>query len=306
MVDALGGLARKSVEQAKRLFLVQGLAQFAAPTAPNIALDAPMKDGRLLNLYAAVTEYQKLRDKWKGDTQAATTEFTNKYGPDAIYALEPKNLRTAYGVPTSSEGVLWRKTNQKFADAHGQTYGYFVPQPKKQGPYQDYLDAIARGDIKALSVAQWYALADQRMGQLWYSQSRSQFPASLDDGERTQLDKIKNQIRARWPGWDQTIVGVPGKATTDEKIRDFVGIPGKPGALDDPAVKGSVLAETIRFYLKGRQSVLDQTGLKSLNGSSDTTNAAKDALFRYGDQIARKNPEFVQVWNDLFQYEVQP
>lgn len=306
-LDTLQHLWGQSMAQAQRLYLWRGLAQFVTPTAPRFSPTTTLKNGAPIALFYMAQDYASMLKADKHDGQKATLDFVQKYGPNAIYAVEPDNLRTVYGAPTSTSGKLWKAAHSVFADKYSQVYGYFIPPDPARGPYQNYLDAIKNGDITPLTVKQWSLLAQQHLGNAIYSQVRSRLGPSPNKEQRAWLAQQKIGIQKQYPGFNLEL-GLPGTAKVQERINTLFGLPGQPGALEDPAVKDTPLAKTALTYLRLRDEALKAAGKNPVTGSLKGTKMARyrDWLFQNGTELAKLVPEFTPMWNNLLQSEVDP
>lgn len=300
--DVLNQLTKDSLADAQKLYLLRGLAQFAAPAAPNYDPQTKLKDGSLLELSKLSRDYNDMYQAHDGDSYAATRDFITKYGPNRIFATEPKARRVVFGVPTSAEALVFKQQHSDFVSKFPTTYGYFAPQGGPQD-YQTYLDAIKRGELQPLSVDEWAKLADARLGNAIYDQARQRLPASPTVAQRNWLTQVKAQIAKQYPGFDDDSLKVSSKnlGQTVNELR---------GAIADPTVKNTPLAVATETYIEARDRALaaarKRTGRDSTTLSGARMDDLRNWLYQVGTQIALQRPDFTNMWNRVFQSEVQP
>lgn len=294
-------LASKSMQQAQSLYFWRGLAQMALPTAPTYSAKVVPKNGTATGtqifLFKIGSDLRAMEKANGGDYQKATVQLVNKYGPAAIYATEPQNLRTVYGVPTTVQGEVWQLQHPQFVQKYGQVWGYFAPQGGgfNQGVYHD---EISRGLIQSMTVNQWAQEANQHIGNIVYDQLRQKVGPSPDSDEKAALAAAKKQIAKQYPGYGKTIAGLAAKPYSAEKMTDV------QAAVNDPLVARTPLAEAARGYLQLRQAALDEAGTKTFKASAAAPYRAQ--LYAIGTQIATDNPDFANMWDGLFLNEVAP
>lgn len=300
--DVLNRLTKDSLADAQKLYMIRGMAQFAAPAAPNVLPQTQLKDGSLVETWKLTNDYRAMRDAHQGDSYAATRDFIDKYGPNRIFATEPLARRVVFGVPTTAEGLVFKNRHSDFVNKFPTTYGYFAPQG---GPldYQAYLDEIKRGELEPLSVTEWAKLADARLGNAIYDQARQKMPASPTVEQRNWLDGVKAKITQQYPGFNDDSLKVSNKTLpqTVEELRK---------ALLDPTVKGTPLAEAAHTYIDARDQALaaarKRTGRSNTTLSGQRMDDLRQWLYQAGTAIAMQRPTFTNMWNSIFQSEVEP
>lgn len=307
--NVLAKVTSDSRDAAKRLYLLRGVAQFAAPAAPNyiprvLADDKTKKiaDGGYIETWRLGDDYRTMIEANKGDSYAATLQFINKYGPNYIFATEGLNRRTVYGVPTTADGLAFKWKHPDVVRNYPDTYGFFAPQGGASD-YAAYLDAIHSGQIEPLSVETWAKLANARLGNAVYSNLRSRLDPSPGVEQRNWLAAQKEKIEAQFPGFnDDSIKNAHLKL--DQSVTQL------QRAVKDPALSDMPLAHAATVYMELRSRAL--TEARTRTGRTTTTLAGNDMadlrqwLYQNGTQIATKIPEFSTMWDYLFQDEVAP
>ena len=296
----LANLWDQSMRQAQRLYLWRGLAQFVFPTAPSVYASAKIPDGTPVALYKLATDYQTMLKADGGDGQKASLQFVQKYGPNLIYATEPDNLRTTYGIPTTVAGVQWEADHHSFTQKYPNVWGYFAPQapPGQRGPYSIYQQEVKSGQIQALTVQQWSELADSHLGTAIYDQLRQRLGTHITTADQKWLDQQKVAIAKEYPGYNTNIVGVAGGPLATQKIAELTN------AVEDPTVAQTPLAQAAAKYISLRQDALTAAGRKTLTGATMTR--YRDWLYQNGLKLVALVPAFAAMWENIFQKEVVP
>lgn len=310
--NVLAKVSADSLDAAKRLYLLRGLAQFGSPSAPNyvprVLADkktAKLADGGYIETWRLANDYQTMVKANKNDSYAATLQFINKYGPNYIFATQAENRRLVYGVPVTADGLAFKYAHPDVVRDFPNTYGFFAPQT---GPfdYNAYLDAIHNGTIQPLSVQTWAELANQRLGNAVYANLRSRLGASPDANQRNWLNDQKAAIAKEFPGFNDESLKVsrqnldgPG-GTIDELQR----------AIKDPTLQGQPLSHAVAVYLELRNRALavarERTGKQTTTLGGNAMADLRGWLYQNGTIIATQIPEFTTMWDYLFTNEVAP
>jgi len=300
-LDSVAAGWKQATHEATVMYGWMGLAQFVTPSAPHLDPTVKLKNGSSIETYLLAQDYQKMLQASNGDSDKATTQFITKYGPERIFSIEPKAQRLIYGIDTGPEAQAWARAHSDFASKFPQVYGYWAPvtAPGSKGSYQDYLDGFKSGIYAPLSVADWTKLAEARVGNTAYNQARKMVGASPTADQQTWLDNVKAQLTAQYPGFGID-VGT-SKLNTAQKIAQV------QTAVTNKDVPAGDLTTAAKAYLEARNQALAEAqsrGYKTLNGK----NAAdlRSWLYGVGTKIATRYPDFTNMWNYVFQYEVNP
>ena len=288
-------------KQANRMYTWMGLAQFVAPAAPNLERNIKLKDGTVVESYLLANDYRKMLDASNGDTYKATADFIGKYGVERIFSIEPKAQRLVYGIGTGPEAQAYRREHKAFAGKFPDVFGYWAPVAAQtdRGSYADYLQAIHDGVIAPLTVQEWIQLAEARVGNTAYDQARQQVGPSPNQAQSAWLSNVRAQLAQQYPGFGVEVGHT--KLTPQNRIDEITR------ALQNKDVPAGPLTDAAKAYLDARNQALAEArrrGLKTLGGKSVAD--LRQWLYRVGTTIATKTPEFTNMWNDVFQYEVDP
>lgn len=300
-IDSVERGTKESIHQATIMYGWMGLAQFVTPAAPHIDPTVKLKNGSAVETYLLAQDYQKMLQSSGGDSDKATSQFLTKYGPERIFAIEPKAQRLIYGIDTGPQAQAWARANSDFAAKFPQVYGYWAPvaPPNQKGSYQDYLDGFKSGIYAPLSVADWTKLAEARVGNTAYNEARKAIGPSPNQPQQDWLSNVKQQLTDQYPGF--------GIDVGTAKINSAQKIAQVQQAVDNKDVPAGDLTTAAKAYLSARDDALTEAkarGYKTLNGKSVADLRAW--LFQVGTKVATRYPEFTNMWNYVFQYEVDP
>ena len=294
----LDQLEARAIHQANSLYMWRGLAQFMAPTAPTYNATVPdLSTGTGILLYKATQMYHTLLVANKYDYQKTDDAFVKVLGPNFVFATEPENLRTVYGIPTSIQGEVWQQQHQQFVDRYKNVWGYFAPQG---GTFSQtvYQDQIAKGLIQPLKLSDWSSLAESQIGTNIYDQLRKQFGGHVNRAQQNWLDTQKALIAKQHPGYTANIPDVATKARYAQIITEM------GNAVEDPLIAQTPVAKAVKIYLGLREDALKAAGRKTMTGANMA--ASRAWLYENGNELVRQYPELSPIWDSLFQREVVP
>lgn len=299
--NQLNNVWNDSVDAAKAMYVIRSAVQFLSPDAPQFDAKTKLKDGSVIESYLLTNDYKKMLDANKGDEYKTTLAFIDKYGPENIFSAQPFTRPLTYGLPTTAEAEAWKQQNGSFAAKFPTIYGYFAPQAGGFD-YQAYLKQIAHGDREALTGPKWYHLAEARIGNAIYDNLRKALPASLNATQQAIVAKYKAQLTKEYPGFNQDALKLAAD-TKPQTINAF------RTAIQEPTVKGTPMAAAIGDYLDIRDAVLAKQKALGLSGNQISTSKdaapLRDILYKWGTQLSSQHPEFSNVWQHVFSYEVQ-
>lgn len=296
-------LWQDSLHKAPYLFLIRGFTQFMSPVAPQFAPTQTIKNGGVVQQYVVSKLYRDILKQNNNDEYKSALQFINQVGPENIFAAQPFTRSLVYGLPTTAEAEAWRSQNPSFAGnpKYAGIFGYFAPQ-SGGFDYPSYLKQIADGDRQPLSGPDWYSLAEARIGNAMYDQLRKALPANLNQKQQAIVQLYRNQLTKQFPGFNEDHL----KLSADTKPQT---IDAFRSAIQDPAVKSTVLAKAIGQFFQIRDAVIAKQQQMGLTGTGISTSAAaaplRDILYKYGAQLESQHPEFANVWQNVFSYEVQ-
>lgn len=312
---------------AKKVYMLRGLVQFGAPTAPmpeflvkvtkgstdKAAADAKAgkfsrgkaQSGEELAIARVVLEdfYRMQQDPDKGGVgyDNAVGEFLNRYGKGVLTMTRGKSISIPPKLPVTKASAEWAKTHGDVVHDYGLTWGLFAPQGGDDFDYVEYARQFKLGDKGRVSITpeQRLSLAQASVGRYLYDQAQTKVSAKPSKGEREWLALVKAKIAEEYPGYKQIAPGLPGGASTDQVISEL------NRAVADPRLAKSQLARVTQAYLLARTRALayaTEAGVKSLDAAAAAP--ARTWLGQVGAALAKKYPEFQQMFDTVFSREV--
>jgi hypothetical protein len=274
-------LVDDSKETARGAYLLRGLIQFGAPTAPMPEFLVATKDGDLDVARVVLADFYKMQEE---DYDSAVGRFLEKYGKDAFQLVQPKSGAKSPMLPTSKKSAEWVQKNGGVVDDYN----------------LEYVRQFKKGERYTIEPEQRVSLAQARVGRWLYDQAQSKVSEKPTKVEREWLAVVKQKIQAEYPGYGQMVPGVPGKATTEQIVAQL------DRAVDDPRLKDTDEAKAISLYLEGRRRALawaNEIGVKTLGAQA--AQPARQWLGQVGQRLARKYPGFQQTFDTVFSQEVE-
>lgn len=302
-LDSVARGWKDSNHQATIMYGWMSLAQFVAPAAPHLDPNVKLKNGNSIETYLLAQDYGNMLKASNGDSNKATSQFIVKYGPERVFAIEPKAQRLIYGIDTGPEAQAWSHAHAQFASKFPQVYGYWAPatNPGQKGSYQDYLDGLNSGIYAPLSLQDWTRLGEARVGNVAYNEARKMVGPTPNTEQSVWLRDVKQKLVDQYPGFGYD-TGV-AKLTSVQKIAQV------QQAVYNKDVPAGDLTTATRAYLHARDQALAEAKNRGLAGTSLGAQSVADLrgwLLEVGTKIAQKYPSFTNMWNYLFQYEVDP
>jgi hypothetical protein len=292
--EDLAKLQADAKNKAKGLYALRGLAQFAAPAAPQFVPKAKAKDGKLYEVWRMAKEYRDLQNE---DFDTATQKIIDRYGEKAFLAVNPKTIQQVYNPPTTKQQKWWASKNQQFVDAYPHVSGFFAPT-SGDFDYNAYLRALDRGEIDQLTPRQWLEAANHRLASNIYAQKRAMVGPSPDAAQQQWLREWKQELLDKYPGYDPE--GSHGKDISPGKAMIELR-----QAANDPKMRKTPLAEALRGYFDKRDQALEaakKAGYASLD--ADRLRPLRDWLREWGAEYSKQTPQFQAAWDYLLYNEI--
>ena len=287
--------------EANKMYMLMSLGEFSAPAVPSIQRNIQLKNGSIVETYLLAQDYSKMLKADNNDSYKATWQFIQKYGVQRIFSIQRKSESLTYGLGTGPEAQAFTAAHGAFAQKFPNVYGYWAPTmaSTQRGSYQDWLDSVIAGQTKPLSMADWTTLAESRVGNAAYNQARQMVGVSPNTAQRQWLSGVHQKLVDQYPGFGQpTTIGKPTQAQLLTEVEN--------AAANKDAPPGQ-MTDAVRLYLQVRNQALTEAsarGYKTL--SSPKLADLKSWLLDAGTKIATKYPVFTNMWNSVFQHEVDP
>lgn len=288
-------LDAEATKAANRLYVLRGMAQFFAPSAPTPEFLAQDKDGRLTTAFKLTEEYRKLVDAdVKNGTDSAVEVFLSTYGPDALEYMQGKSQG---GGPMSAKALDWVNDNNRFVKRYPDTYQFFAPQDEGFN-YDAYTQLIRNGTIKPLSEREFVELANNRVAAMIYRQAVEATDGDEADAEqKAWRAEVRGELIRKYPGYNPD-AGFTTKIP--QQIRELERAVSEPGVRDEPVARG------IRQYLELRREAVVEArdrGRSTFKTSQDTADL-RDWLREWGNDLTEKYPAFGEVFERVFVREL--
>ena len=282
-------------------FVARGIAQFTAPSAPQLSFNMVTADGELADLAALTDHYYRLYEE---DPNNALERFLAENG-DGTYLIAQGGTQSRFpgGTPLEGAGYDWVRDNPSVESDHRELHGFFAPIGEGSEFSQEaYRRSLERGDRVVLSAEDQIRLANHRRAMLEYRPlSEAVPPGQRTPEQQLLLDNLRRQLMRDWPGF-MNVDGIGGRDPAYQLIdRGLVD-----NALADPILLETNAGAALQEYWRFRSEVLATAGANGVNvtGSSGwrTSNEGEPyraALRAAGEELVAQEPEFARMW-DLF------
>lgn len=292
-------LVSDAKDKARLFYVVRGLAQSVAPSAPTPEWQVEDKTGHLAVMAKVVDDYRKQESKQGAD--GALNWLLHTYGPDNMFIAQPFSQPIAYGVPVTKQGNDWADAHPGVRSAFPNTYGFFAPQGGKFD-ITAFTDQFTRGERKALSPEEMAAQANNRIGMWLYHRAQDQITAqnqgiSVTSAQQDWLSQYRSALEQHYPGFNL----VP---FDDKRLPRAIAELTK--AANDPSVAGTDAAAGLQAYLHYRdQAIAASAGYGAKTPfKAKATVPLRDWLRGAAKAIIAKHPDFAPMWNQIFSHEL--
>jgi len=204
-----------------------------------------------------------------------------------------KSRSVVDGLETSEEFGGWTQENESLIDRYPEVAAYFAPKGS------DFNFAVWRRQLELgyrenLDGEEILKLAQERIGAAKFRQARRIFGAYPNQRQRDILAVYRERLHERYPGFPRFAEFVTNKFENNiVQLEEILN----SGSVDDSPVSAS-----LRDYLDRRERTLRELGAKSFRAKGMTN--ARGFMYRYGEELARQNPEFDRIWGRLLAQEV--
>lgn len=287
--DDLNRLEDDARHRAKMLYLVRGLAQAFAPSAPSPKFMVEDKDGDLMARFRVIERFKELQDD---DFDTAVPRFLDEFGKNAFALMQP--FSEGGGV-TTEEGLNWLRDHKGLAEKYPDAYSTFAPQGGRFS-FAAYERTFASGERRSLSPREFLHNANDRVATAIYHNARDMLGAHPSDAQRVWLRDVRDALGKKYPGFDP---GIKDPQRRDRVIRQLTA------AVNEPELGDSKVAAAIRTYLLARDTALSR--LETAGYSSFKAKAARPVrewLRQVGAAITAQVGDFADVWDRVFDREL--
>ena len=279
-------LMEKAKGIARSLTLIKTFSQFIGPTGLNARYDV----GNAKN-NGTVWAMQSLSDRYReiletpptipgsnqlafapGDNFGATRWFIEEFGFNPIDLAQPKSV-VVEPRPVDEKGSEFERNNKDLFKDYPYTAQFAIPKGGG-GPfnYEAYINTIVNETREPLKPSEWLQKRNQSLGQFYMENKRLQSLELFDINDPLQ-NKKRNRFlalqqldaRERFPGFDQTIVGLPATINVELQIKELEKWADEPKLANTKVGKdvATILQLFELFETKGYSEGLSKDGWKT-------------------------------------------
>lgn len=283
--EELDRLMVDATRKARYLYVMRGLVQFGAPTAPRPVAVAEV-DGKTVVAQTLLDDFQKMQ---KEDYDSAVGRFLDKYGEDALLYMQGKTKSLVGKLPMDQEGIDWVRENPKIAKKYPLAFGFFAPTGGEFSfdAYNQYLD---EGKIHPLTPEENAKLANSTVAWMIYRQAKAKVGNSKE--EAAWLRDVKAALEEEYPGFGETLM-IPQKAKPEEVVKQL------EKAANDPALADTDTAKALKLYFKARSQAMASAKAAGLASFTKADKAApvREWLRQVAAAIDEEYPGFSEVFD---------
>jgi hypothetical protein len=284
-------------ELAVIMTVLGAVSQAAGPASGNPDYFVQLKG---IDIPAAVLarELQILKEQ---DYESATSRFVELFGDDAMVYVVGKTTtsKDAKGVLLTQKYLNWVRDNQVKVDIYPSGVGYyFGPADEDEFSFAARTYLIQTGKTRYRTIQDRIAAAQYAVGSTKYRAVRDKLPTFLNKEQQKILRDYRQSISAQYRGYVAPSYDVAQFGNTIKDLEDIL----QSGQFDQ-----SPLTQYVKAYLGHRQEllgVLGQAGFSSFRSKAATP--ARQALDKYGEELARLNPEFARLYDRVLSAETDP
>ena len=297
-------LMDNSLHSAKYLYILRGMTQFVAPSAPTPIFLATLPSGEVVTQRAIIKDFQKLQsnpEEGGVGYDNAVPEFLNRYGPKFWLLMQSKSKGLTYETPTTDASADWELNNPDIVRDYGQVWGMFAEKgDSDKFNFQAYNRQFDRGERVALSPEQFLAMGQGRLGWHIWDQQQKRLPKKRTPEQTAWLAAVKQRIIEEYPGFATQYEGLPQKADP-ELIRAELR-----QAVLDPRLSKNPISKPVLQYLEARDRALAEArrrGFTTLNGGGAAD--LRVWLLGVANGLRKKQPKFSPIFDRVFSREVE-
>jgi hypothetical protein len=283
-------LDRDQITMARRLFMIRGLAQVWAPSAPTQEYVTLDRNGEGVLQARMVEEYQKLLND---DYKTATQRFVEKFGEDAVLTMVN---RSAGGAPPTTATNTFAKQNPDVVRTYRDVYGFFLPR-EGEFSYQAYKDQFATGEREQTKPREAIEIANQRLGQMVYNQYKAQVGERPSREQQAWLRGIREKLEQEYPGYNSTPANLRDTKVLITKMVE---------AAQNPVLAETEAGQGLTLYLNYREQAMQAAKDRGLASFSNAGEAAdlRQWLRDIAVEIEARYPAFGELFERTFNREM--
>lgn len=292
-------LLKAAQGSARKLWIIRGIAQFVAPSAPQVQWTYEDVKGEAWKYQDLADEYRRIVEA-TGSTDAAAQVMLSRFGPGFGLLIQSKTEELKLR-PVTPEGVAWEKSNADLFRDFGAVAGLFAPQDAEgEFDYAAYVRQIQDGDREQLTPKEMLQLSNQFLGRTALENARRM--AARLPGERRELflQQARAKLQEAYPGFD-SYIPVPGKPGHEEQIRQIAEI------VKDSRIANTPEGRAVARYLEMREIATfaaERMKLKSFSRSQKALDI-RSALRAEAGKLAQETPGFAVIFDRVFEPELR-
>lgn len=279
-------LMEKAKGIARTLTFIKAFSQYIGPTGLNARYDVgnPKNNGTVWAMQSLSDRYREILETpptipgsnqlafAPGDNFGATRWFIEEFGFNPIDLAQPKSV-VVEPRPVDEKGSEFEKNNKDLFKDYPYTAQFAIPKGGG-GPfnYEAYINTIVNETREPLKPSEWLQKRNQSLGQFYMENKRLQSLELFDINDPLQ-NKKRNRFlalqqldaRERFPGFDQTIVGLPATINVDLQIKELEKWADEPKLANTKVGKdvATILQLFELFETKGYSEGLSKDGWKT-------------------------------------------
>lgn len=296
--DDVRRITADATSMAKKVYLLRGLTQFGAPTAPLPEFLVKDKNGDLDVARVVLQDFYSMQEE---DYDSAVGNFLDRYGTDLFLLTQGKSFSIPPKLPTSKDAAEWERAHGDVVKDYSTVWGLFAPVGDTEDfDYQAYVRQFDRGDRVTLTPEQRTSLAQARVGRYIYQQAEAKVSERPTRVERDWLLAVKERIQQEYPGYGEMTAGLPTRASTDQVVAEL------KRAIADPRLSGTEQAKAAGVYLQARDQALAyaaEVGVKTLEAQAAAP--AREWLAIVAKRVTARYPAFQEMFDTVFAREVE-
>lgn len=278
-----------SKEKARALYIIRGIAQSTAPSAPVTKFYAKDKSGNLALLYELQADYRKMMAQ---NFDTATERFIDKWGENAFLATIPKTTGSLYSI--TDRVSQFSRAHPDQAKRFPATIGLFAPSgvdaPIGDGETERQIQKGVRDIVTPEDAIKTHNI---RMASLLYDRAKEKI-----GDDPLALWAVQDKLVKKYPGFTGTAGDLSkGPGSVQELIR----------ASQDPTLAATDAGKGLTLYLEARAEA--QADARALGVKDFTTAARAEPLREWLDEVATwvldQHPEFVDMWDRVLSREIE-
>jgi hypothetical protein len=288
--ESLAKLKADSIKSAKGLFVMRGMLQFFAPTAPSPKWLAHDKQGQTTTVSKLLDEYHKLQQNPDGSyNEDADAAFMDRFGEDAFLYMQPLSKG---GFQPLSDLHDFVRENPELVTKYPKAYGYFAGSGGQYSADEQERQ-FANGEREQLSPDDVLALANTRVAKLQYRQAKKEIGATPNEEQRQWLRDFQDRLAKQYPGYEPDAMTLGATQTKVRQLQD---------AAADPSLKNNEAAKGMQAYFEFRKEAEAQDPSFA---TTKRSRALRDWLRDMGTKVTRQYPAFSDAWVDVLSRELK-